>query len=236
MAFLSIPANFGGAVKDYASQFANSNVLTSIATRVADQFGLNAPLIYGGVYNKLTDTLIPFLVPESVSRSHSASTEDISIETRSIGMPYYTGGGSPEVSFEVYVSDDFYNMLIQEGVLGMSSPTNYIRKAFALQDGSTINEVLSAFRALTFPEYDRGVAKPPECLIYIGESATYRAICTSVSDTLTGLTGLNRKSQFTYREATISLSFTILGEVTTSSRSNVPSASDIQKNKGGVLY
>lgn len=227
--------NIGSEYKDLTNKLANSNEVKSIISRISSQYGYNIPLYYGGIYNKLTDTMIPFLVPESVNRSHSNTLEEVSIETRSVGMPYFTGGGSPTVSFDILLNDDFYSLMVQKGLLGVSNPTQYIKKAFELYNGSSINEVISALRALTYPEYDRGVAKPPEVLIYLGESSCYRAICTSVSDTLQGLTGMNRSLQFTYRECNVSLSFTILKEVTTTNKSNVPSASDIQKGNAGVF-
>lgn len=208
---------------------------TALLRHFMYKHNVNVPLIYGGIYNRVTDTLIPILVPEEISRSHSANLEELTAESRSVTQPYYTGGTSPTRSFTVYLNDDFYNLVLQKGFLNVGSKIEYLTKATTAYRGSTISEVLSALRALTYPEYERGVARPPEVIVFLGESAKFIGRCTSVSDTLQGVTGLNDDFRFSHRIATVSLEFTVLKEVRTSNRSNVPSASDIQRDGGGYF-
>ena len=211
-------------------------LLKAALSKTINHFNINIPLYYGCIYNKLTDTMITFRLPENVTRSAGNSLTELTAETRSITMPYYNGGSSPTLSFSVDLDDDLYNTVIKKGMFQLPPNTGAaILKTLGFIQGNTINEMLSAFRALTYPEYVGGVAVPPECLIYLGSSSCYLARCTSINDTMQGLTGLNHELEFTYRNANISLNFTILKEVSVRGGSQVPSASDIQDSRLGLV-
>lgn len=210
-------------------QIASTTAL-AVARQYMKENNIDIPLYYGGIYNKLTDTLIPILLPEEINRSHSTSEDIMTTEMRSVGLPFYTGGSNPTLSFSVYLNNDFYNAIIQQGLLTGDSVTDLIDQVATLTTGATINKVLACLRALTYPEYQAGRPIAPLCVLYLGESAKYLARCTSVSDTLKGITGLNSNYKPTHREAVVNLSFTIIKELTATS-TLIPSASEIQ---GGV--
>lgn len=211
-------------------------LLKAALNKAINHFNVNIPLYYGCIYNKLTDTMITFRLPENVTRSAGNSLTELTAETRAVTMPYYNGGGSPTLSFSVDIDDDLYNTVIKKGMFQFPPNAGAATlQALGFLQGSTINEMLSAFRALTYPEYVGGVAKPPECLIYLGSSSCYLARCTSVNDTMQGLTGLNHELELTYRSVNVSLNFTILKEVSVRGGSQVPSASDVQDGRLGLI-
>ena len=76
-----------------------------ILTEIAENRG-GEPIYYGAIYNRLTNTVIPFLTPDEVSWNHSATFDEISIDGRSVTIPGYKGGSAPKVSFEVMIYDD----------------------------------------------------------------------------------------------------------------------------------
>lgn len=206
------------------------NTNTTEEARIRAQQALNVALYYGGIYNKNTRTLIPFLTPESVSRSHSNNLEEITAEGRSVGVPYYSGGSAPTLSFAVILYEDFYKTVLQKDVTGEGGLE--VKEG---TDSSSVDSVLQAFRALTYPSYTEGKVIPPECLIMIGGSTQYRARCNSVSDTLSGITGVLRSGKQDFKVMTIDLSFTIIEECNVDGDSDIPSAEDIQERGGNIF-
>ena len=192
---------------------------------------LDIALYYGAIYNRNTDTLIPFLTPEEVSRSHNVNIEEVTADGRSIGVPYYSGGSAPTLSLNILVYEDFYGSSLQKNVSGQGEKSESTNKT----NISSVDEVLSALRALTYPTYQDGAVQPPECLIMVGKSSQYRARCTGVSDTLSGVTGYTRSEVYDYKLATVSLSFVIIEESRIKGNSQIPSAYDIQERGGNIF-
>jgi hypothetical protein len=188
------------------------------------------PIYYGAIYNRLTNTVIPFLTPDEVSWNHSATFDEISIDGRSVTIPGYKGGSAPKVSFEVVIYDDFYNNKLTKSSKASSAVSGY--SDAQNQDGSpsTILAVRNAFRALTFPVYEKGVPSPPECIVMIGDSVKFVGKCNDVSEVMKGTTGTSRDNQRVYKQSSISLSFTVIREVGSSTYS-APSATDMENGE-----
>jgi hypothetical protein len=188
------------------------------------------PIYYGAIYNRLTNTVIPFLTPDEVSWNHSATFDEVSIDGRSVTIPGYKGGSAPKVSFEVVIYDDFYNNKLTKSGKASSAVSGYKDSQESEGVPSTITAVRNAFRALTFPVYDKGVPSSPECVVMIGDSVKFIGKCNDVSEVMKGTTGTSRDSKRVYKQSSISLSFTVIREVGSSTYS-APSATEIENGE-----
>jgi hypothetical protein len=185
------------------------------------------PIYYGAIYNRLTKTIIPFITPDEVSWNHSANFDEVTIDGRSVAIPGYKGGSSPKVSFEVLLHDDFYLTRLSKS---NSAVTADQLVASAGSVPSTLLEVRNAIRALTFPEYYKGVPSPPECVVMIGDSVKFIGKCNDVSEVMKGLTGSDAKGKRVYKQSSLSLSFTVIREVGSSSY-DAPSATQVEEGQ-----
>lgn len=192
----------------------------------------STPIFSGSIYNKLTKTLIPFLTPTEVTRSHTANIDEVQIDGRSVSLAYYKGGGAPSVSFQVELYEDFLPFKLTKYDPEKSKKNEKSNKDKSSNEGeSTILEMSNALRALTYPEYVDGVPTPPECVVQIGDGVKFVGRCNSVNETHEGKTGnTNDLKKKTYKHISFNLTFTVIREVGSSAYS-APSASEVEKGE-----
>lgn len=201
----------------------------SLVSEFLGKANIGIPLFYGSIYNRNTETAIPFLLPESVSWSHGANYNSIAIEGRSHSLEYYTGGSSPDLTFTVEIYDDFYNMMLRKGMLNTPF-SQWLNSAAMLYKGSSLEAVGRAIRALSYPKYVNGLPRPTEAIVNLGASNRYQVLITSVSQNMDGITGLNNNLSLDYRHASYNISCTVIRQLGITN--NSPSATEVESGVG----
>lgn len=101
------------------------------------------------------------ILPDDITESHSATFDEMQIQSRSGSLFAYSGGPSRTIDLSIDVHEDY----------------------LAEYNGGSadIREYAAQFKALTYPEYMESYVIPPSLLLRVGSFILFKGICTSAS-------------------------------------------------------